>query len=235
MSWADTAVIDTGPIGSEPTVATLERRLTDLSQTPPVAADATVGPPLAAAVVKRTADIVLALALLLILVPSLVVLAAVVLIADGRPILFRQDRVGKHGRIFSMLKFRTFPVDHVDDVHSRPLDDCPSALGRALRRTSLDELPQLWNVLRGDMSFVGPRPERPHFASRLSAEVPRYEDRHRMRGGITGLAQTNGYWGLTDIGGRIRLDNEYIDNWSVRREVGIWVRTVPAVLRKLKG
>jgi lipopolysaccharide/colanic/teichoic acid biosynthesis glycosyltransferase len=234
MSWADSAVVDTGPIPSEPAVAKLERRH-HLRQMPPATTDAIVGPHLAAAIVKRTIDIVLALVLLLMLLPSLVLIALAVLVADGRPILFHQERVGRGGRIFRMVKFRTFPVDHVDDVHSRPLSDCPSGLGRTLRRTSLDELPQLWNVLRGDMSFVGPRPERPHFASRLGSEVPRYDDRHRMRGGITGLAQTNGYWGPTDIAERIRLDNEYIDNWSVRREIAIWVRTVPAVVRKLRG
>ena len=229
----DTAVIDPGPMSPEAGVAMLQARLDLREET--LADAAAVGPRLVAAFFKRAVDIVFAVVLLVILIPSLVVLALAVLIAGGRPILFRQDRVGKDGRVFRMFKFRTFPVNHVDDVHSRPLSDCPSALGRALRRTSLDELPQLWNVLRGDMSFVGPRPERPHFASRLTGQVPRYGDRHRMRGGITGLAQTNGYWGQTNIAERIRLDNDYIDNWSVRREVGIWLRTVPAVLRKLRG
>jgi lipopolysaccharide/colanic/teichoic acid biosynthesis glycosyltransferase len=193
------------------------------------------GPGRMAALAKRLFDVGFALALLLVLTPTLLIIYLAVLIADGRPVLFRQDRVGLGGRLFAMYKFRTFPVDHVDDVHSRPLSDCPSRLGRLLRRTSLDELPQLFNVIRGDMSVVGPRPERPHFVSSLESDVPSYAERHRIRGGITGLAQTKGYWGQTDLAERVRLDNEYIDDWSVRRELGILVRTVPAVLRKLSA
>jgi lipopolysaccharide/colanic/teichoic acid biosynthesis glycosyltransferase len=104
-----------------------------------------------------------------------------------------------------------------------------------LRRTSLDELPQLFNVLRGEMSIIGPRPERPHFVAELTADVPDYDRRHRVRGGITGLAQVNGYWGPTDLVERVKLDNEYIDEWSLRRDIAIFVRTIPAVLTKVRA
>jgi putative colanic acid biosynthesis UDP-glucose lipid carrier transferase len=133
-----------------------------------------------------------------------------------------------------MYKFRTYPVDHVDDRQSRPLADCPTPFGRFLRRTSIDELPQLFNVIRGDMSIVGPRPERPQFVELLCDEIPGYADRHRVRGGITGLAQVNGYWGQTDLIERVRLDNEYIDQWSLSGDLAILLRTLPAVFRKAR-
>jgi lipopolysaccharide/colanic/teichoic acid biosynthesis glycosyltransferase len=131
-----------------------------------------------------------------------------------------------------MMKFRSFPTDHEDVELALPLDGCPLPVGRFLRRTSIDELPQLFNVLRGEMSIVGPRPERPHFAEPMSAKIPEYDARHRVAGGLTGLAQVHGYWGLSEIEARVRLDNHYIDTWSLWGDLSIIARTVPAVIVK---
>jgi lipopolysaccharide/colanic/teichoic acid biosynthesis glycosyltransferase len=131
-----------------------------------------------------------------------------------------------------MLKFRTFPVEHVDEVFSLAHNECPLRWGRFLRRTSLDELPQLINVVRGDMSLVGPRPERPQFAKSFTDTVPGYVDRHRVAPGITGLAQVHGLWGNTSIDERIRLDNRYVDSWSIWIDLVVLAKTLPAVCRK---
>jgi lipopolysaccharide/colanic/teichoic acid biosynthesis glycosyltransferase len=106
-----------------------------------------------------------------------------------------------------------------------------SRAGRLLRRTSLDELPQLWNVLRGDMSLVGPRPERPYFVAQFSQTLPGYADRHRMPAGLTGLAQVHGLRGDTSIADRARFDNHYIDSWSLWQDVGILLRTAVTLFR----
>ena len=182
--------------------------------------------------VKRAFDLVVSFLLLLVLLPVLAVAALGVRLSSPGPILFRQPRIGRDGRVFTMLKFRTFPVDHVDDTFSLDHRECPLPFGRFLRRTSIDELPQLFNVLRGEMSIVGPRPERPHFAGLLAPVVPGYHERHRVPGGITGLAQVNGLWGNSDIAERIRHDNAYIDSWRLRRDFAILMRTVPATVRK---
>ena len=192
-------------------------------------------PHAAALVAKRCLDASVALLLILLVLPVLVLTAIAVRATTRGPVLFRQPRVGRGGRPFTMLKFRTFPVDHVDDVHSRPLSECPTRFGRFIRRTSIDELPQLLNVLRGDMSLVGPRPERPHFVEELQDVIPGYRNRHRVLGGITGLAQVEGYWGESDLVKRIALDNAYIDSWSLRSDLGILLRTIPAVARKARG
>jgi lipopolysaccharide/colanic/teichoic acid biosynthesis glycosyltransferase len=182
--------------------------------------------------VKRAFDIVVSGICLVLLSPVLLVAAIGVKLTSRGPIVFRQPRVGRGGHIFTMYKFRTYPVDHVDDKFSREHDECPLGWGRLLRRTSVDELPQLWNVLKGDMSIVGPRPERPHFAGPLSDEVPGYEHRHRVPGGITGAAQVQGLWGNSSIEDRVRIDNGYIEEWSFRRDLKILARTPVAMLRK---
>jgi exopolysaccharide biosynthesis polyprenyl glycosylphosphotransferase len=183
-------------------------------------------------IVKRVVDVVVASALLLLLSPLLAVVAVGVKRSSPGPILFRQPRIGRHGVLFVMYKFRTFPVDHVDVVHSLRPDACPLRFGRFLRRSSLDELPQLVNVVRGEMSLIGPRPERPHFVAPLTEQYPEYADRHRVRGGVTGLAQTMGFVGDTPIEDRIRLDNRYIDGWSLWQDVLIAGRTLAAIVRK---
>lgn len=184
------------------------------------------------AVVKRIGDIAVALLLLLLVLPVLIGAAILVRIDSPGPVLFRQQRVGRGGRLFVMYKFRTFPVEHVDVVQSLKVEDCPLRFGRVLRRTSIDELPQLLNVLKGDMSLVGPRPERPTFAESLAGDVPGYRERHRAPAGLTGNAQVLGLVGTTSIEDRVAADNAYIDGWSLRRDVALMFRTVPAVIRK---
>lgn len=181
---------------------------------------------------KRALDVGASVGLLLFLSPLLAVAALAVRLTSRGPVLFRQPRVGQHGRIINVLKFRTYPVDHVDSEWSLNNDDCPLAVGRFLRRTSIDELPQLWNILRGDMSLVGPRPERPHFAEPLSARVEGYPDRHRLPMGLTGLAQVQGLWGQTSIDDRVRFDNHYIDHWSLWGDIVITLQTIPELLRR---
>ena len=184
---------------------------------------------------KRALDLAVSATLLVIVLPVFAFVAISVRLSSPGPIIFRQQRVGRDGKPFTMYKFRTFPVDHVDDAFSLDHDQCPLPVGRFLRRTSLDELPQLVNVLRGQMSIVGPRPERPHFAGDLAAAIPGYHERHRVPGGITGLAQVNGFWGNSDIKQRVLHDNAYIDSWSLRRDFGILLRTIPATVRKGVG
>lgn len=181
---------------------------------------------------KRTTDVVVAVMLLLLTLPLFVVAALAVRLSSRGPVFFRQRRVVEHGRTIDVVKFRTFPVDHADTAWSLGYADCPLRVGRFLRRTSIDELPQLWNVLRGDLSLVGPRPERPQFAGPLCDQVPGYRDRQRVPGGITGLAQVNGFWGTTSIHERVRLDTEYIETWSLRRDLVILALTVVEVIRR---
>jgi lipopolysaccharide/colanic/teichoic acid biosynthesis glycosyltransferase len=180
---------------------------------------------------KRALDVTGALVLLALAFPVLAVLAAALRLRTGGPVLFRQIRVTGPGRSAVILKLRTLS-EHCDaDTRwSVPEDQLP-ALARWLRGTHLDELPQLLNVLRGDLSLVGPRPERPYFAERFGREIPRYGDRHRMRAGLTGWAQVNGLNGDTSIAERVRFDNYYIDNWSLRLDLVILVRTMGLMAR----
>lgn len=183
---------------------------------------------------KRALDAVAAGTALCFLAPVLAGCALAVRVADGPGVIFRQERIGLGGRPFTLLKFRTLRPSDEGEAATRwsiAHDLRLSGIGRLLRRTSLDELPQFWNVLRGDMSLVGPRPERPHFVRQFSAAYPGYQDRHRMPAGITGLAQIHGLRGDTSIADRARFDNHYIDSWSLWQDVTILVRTVCSVFR----
>lgn len=182
---------------------------------------------------KRAFDFV-ASALALIVLSPLLVLCAIAVRMDGHPgILFRQIRVGRDGRPFEILKFRSLrPVDEHESRTKWSIsnDDRMTAMGRIMRRTSLDELPQLWTILRGDMTIVGPRPERPHFVKKFSGEEPTYLYRHRVPAGLTGLAQVNGMRGDTSIAERSRFDNYYIENWSLWLDVKIILRTFSEIV-----
>jgi exopolysaccharide biosynthesis polyprenyl glycosylphosphotransferase len=185
-------------------------------------------------VVKRAADVVLALAGLLLASPVLAACAVAVRIDGGPGVLFRQERVGLDGRTFTVLKFRSLrPVNEQESATRWNISDDHrmGGIGRFLRRTSLDELPQLWNVVRGEMSLVGPRPERPFFVTRFAQAYPQYRDRHRVPVGITGFAQVNGLRGDTSIEDRSRFDNYYIESWSLWQDVKILLRTVASVLQ----
>jgi exopolysaccharide biosynthesis polyprenyl glycosylphosphotransferase len=191
--------------------------------------------------VKYTLDRLVAAFLLLVTFPVFLLLALGTLVSVGRPIFFRQPRYGRDGREFEMLKFRSMrsPSEAVL-VPELPPDTAPGGVegddrrtrvGTFLRRTSLDELPQLLNVLKGDMSLVGPRPERPDFVRLFERNVYRYGDRHRVKSGITGWAQVHGLRGKTSLSDRVEWDNHYIENWSLWLDVKILLMTVWAVRR----
>lgn len=183
---------------------------------------------------KRFLDVAVSGALLLLVSPLLLVFAAVLRLTDGPGVVFRQERIGKDGRPFTLLKFRTHrPVDAHEAATRWSVagEQEMSRFCAFLRRTSLDELLQLLNVLWGDMSLVGPRPERPYFVAKFSQTYPGYAARHRMQTGITGLAQVHGLRGDTSIEDRCRFDNAYIDNWSMWQDICILLRTAAALVR----
>ena len=181
---------------------------------------------------KRAIDVGVALLALVVLSPLLLVIALLVRMTSPGPILFRQERVGLRGRDFTMLKFRTMRVGSTPDSGWTVRDDPRrTAAGKLLRRTSLDELPQLVNVLRGDMSLIGPRPERRVFADQFAHELRTYPERTRAPGGITGLAQVHDLRGDTSIEERARFDNRYIDQYSLFLDLLIALRTIGSLFR----
>jgi exopolysaccharide biosynthesis polyprenyl glycosylphosphotransferase len=189
----------------------------------------------AGAFVKRSFDIVTAAVLLVVLAPLLGGLAIAVRLQLRRPALFRQVRVVGSGRLAEIAKLRTLGRhSNPDTSWSAPVQGC-TPLGRFLRATHLDELPQLVNVLRGEMSLVGPRPERPYFARQFDQEVPGYTDRNRVPAGLTGWAQVHGLNGDTSIHDRARLDNSYIENWSFWLDLMILARTVGSTMATAAG
>ena len=182
-------------------------------------------PPGAWLVAKRAADVIVAALLLCLLGPVILGLAAVIRVTSGGPPIFRQLRTTGAGRAAQVLKLRTLPPHSNSDTRwSVPVESC-TGFGRWLRASHLDELPQLVNVLRGQMSLVGPRPERPYFAERFGQTIPGYRDRDRMRAGLTGLAQASGLHGDTSLADRIRFDNQYIEYWSPWLDLVILART----------
>jgi lipopolysaccharide/colanic/teichoic acid biosynthesis glycosyltransferase len=192
------------------------------------------GRPTIGLVIKRGMDVLLSLVALVLLAPILLVAGLLVKRETGAGMLFKQSRIGMGGRSFDLLKLQTMkPVagDQSDTEWSvNPDGDRLGPVGSFLRKTSIDELPQLWNILRGDMSFVGPRPERPFFVEQFSDEYPGYQDRLRMPAGLTGLAQIHDLRGDTSIGDRARFDNRYEDSWSLWLDLKIILKTVPKVL-----
>jgi Undecaprenyl-phosphate glucose phosphotransferase len=178
---------------------------------------------------KRLTDIVMAGVALVILCPVLFLIGLLVKLTSNGPVLYSQERMGLDGRTFNMLKFRSMRVDAEvgsGAVWARPGDDRRTPIGAFLRATSLDELPQFWNVLRGDMSLVGPRPERPVFVRQFRGEIPHYMLRHKVKAGITGWAQVNGWRGNTSLERRIECDLYYIRNWSYVLDVKILFLTL---------
>lgn len=179
---------------------------------------------------KRAVDVVAAALGLVLTSPLMIAVAIAVRIDSPGPILFRQKRIGRSGALIEILKFRTMLVnDDSDTTWSVNGDARKTRVGRLLRATHLDELPQLIGVLRGDMSLVGPRPERPYYVDLFAAEIPRYKDRHRVPVGLTGWAQIHGLNGDTSIHDRARYDNRYIERWSLWRDLVILTRTGKAI------
>ena len=183
---------------------------------------------------KRLFDVLLALVALAFAAPFMLLTAIAVWLDSGSPILYRQERVGANGRVFTLYKFRSMRKDAEQGtpVWARDADDRVTRVGRVIRSTRLDELPQLWNVLRGDMSFVGPRPERPFFVARLAEQIPFYEQRHAVRPGITGWAQVKYRYGasMEDALEKLRYDLYYVKHLSLSFDLTILFDTVKVVL-----
>ena len=166
---------------------------------------------------------------IVILSPLLLFLCIAIKLDTQGPILFKQKRVGIHRSFFQIYKFRTMRIDTPKDVPTHMLENPEqyiTKVGKFLRKTSLDELPQLFNILKGEMSLVGPRPERPFFVEKFREEIPRYMVKHQVRPGLTGWAQVNGYRGDTSIRKRIECDLYYIENWSVGFDIKIMFLTI---------
>jgi exopolysaccharide biosynthesis polyprenyl glycosylphosphotransferase len=190
---------------------------------------------------KHISDRVAAGLGLLAISPLLITLVVLVRLSSPGPIFFKQDRIGRDGRVFQCLKFRTMrPVRASDADFELKSSSAPggvegvdrrTAIGKIMRSTSLDELPQLINVLKGEMSLVGPRPERPQFVEFFEIQIHRYGERHRVKAGITGWAQVHGLRGQTSIADRVEWDNYYIENWSLALDLKILALTVVAVMR----
>jgi exopolysaccharide biosynthesis polyprenyl glycosylphosphotransferase len=181
------------------------------------------------AFLKRAFDLVFSSSVLVFLSPLLLLIALGVKLSSPGPIVFRQERVGLNGKTFMMYKFRTMRTSSLavsDTGWTKPQDRRVTPLGRFLRRSSLDELPQLLNVFKGDMSMVGPRPERPHFVEIFKREVPDYMLRHYMKCGITGWAQVNGWRGDTSIRKRIEYDLYYMQHWALWFDIKILFLTL---------
>ncbi len=168
--------------------------------------------------VKRSVDIFGALVAIILFSPTMLVVSVIIKMTDSGPLIYKQERVGLKNEPFYMYKFRSMVVQKEADEKTKwTVKDDPrvTPIGRFMRKTSIDELPQLFNILKGDMSLVGPRPERPQFVEKFKEEIPRYMIKHQVRPGLTGWAQVNGYRGDTSIRKRIEFDLYYIENWTL--------------------
>lgn len=185
-------------------------------------------------VLKRAFDLVCAVLGVVCLSPLFLAIAILVKLSSPGPVLFRQERIGRHSKRFMLLKFRTMQCSTTaesDTIWTTKNDPRCTAIGRVLRRFSLDELPQLLNVIRGEMSLVGPRPERPHFVTKFRADIEKYNLRHYCQVGITGWAQVNGLRGDTSISDRLQYDLYYAHNWSFALDLQIIARTMFVALK----
>jgi putative colanic acid biosysnthesis UDP-glucose lipid carrier transferase len=214
--------------------ARLERPVTAADPGRPVAIEsAAVGTSAA----KRALDVVLALFALLLFLPLMATVALAIKLESGGPVIFRQRRTGHQGRVFTILKFRTMTVaeDCAEVRQATKGDQRVTAVGALLRKLSLDELPQIINVLRGDMSMVGPRPHALAHDQQYGALIPAYDARFRAKPGLTGLAQINGLRGEirepADMRERVAADNTYIETWSLALDIAILARTAVVIFR----
>ena len=181
------------------------------------------------ALIKRLTDIIGSIICIIIFSPIMLTSAVLVKMTSKGPLIFKQERVGLHNKPFQMYKFRTMYVQTEEEEKkgwTQKNDPRVTSVGRFLRKTSLDEFPQLFNVLKGDMSLVGPRPERPQYVEKFREEIPRYMITHQVRPGMTGWAQVNGYRGDTSIRKRIEHDLYYIENWTLGLDIKILFLTV---------
>ncbi len=177
---------------------------------------------------KRIFDFTISFSFLLLFSPILLFVAALIKLSDRGPIFYRQERVGRNEEPFILYKFRTMIVDaeqKTGPVWTQESDDRVTTIGRFFRKFNLDELPQLWNVLVGDMSLVGPRPERPHFVNQFRDQIPHYMSRHKIKSGLTGWAQIHGLRGNTSLEERIKYDLYYLENWTPMLDIEIILAT----------
>jgi putative colanic acid biosynthesis UDP-glucose lipid carrier transferase len=179
-----------------------------------------------ASLFKRLIDVMLSVLILLVSIPLMIVIAARIKMTSEGTVLYKQKRVGWNNKEFTMYKFRTMYTENNDSEAPVWNRECVTTFGQWLRQTNLDELPQFFNVLKGDMSIVGPRPERPYFIKKFRDEIPYYMKKHMVRAGITGWAQVNGWRGDTDISKRIEYDLFYIENWSIWFDIKIMLLTL---------
>jgi exopolysaccharide biosynthesis polyprenyl glycosylphosphotransferase len=188
------------------------------------------------AIVKRGIDIALGGVFMGLLTLPFSLIALTIRLTSPGPVFYRQERMGLDGKAFTVFKFRSMYHDAERDtgpIWARDDDPRCTPIGRLLRRLDLDELPQLWNVLTGDMSLVGPRPERPFFVDQFKHRIPQYMLRHKVKSGITGWAQVNGWRGNTSLEKRIEYDLYYIENWSVSLDLKImWLTLVRGVFQR---
>ena len=181
------------------------------------------------AFIKRAIDIFGSLFGLIIFSPVMIGTMIAVKCSSPGPIFYKQERIGRHGKAFNMYKFRSMVVQEEDDEKKEwttKNDPRVTPVGRFIRKTSIDEMPQFWNIFKGDMSLVGPRPERPQFVEKFRDEIPHYMIKHQVRPGLTGWAQVNGYRGDTSIEKRIEHDLYYIENWTVGFDFKIMFLTI---------
>jgi lipopolysaccharide/colanic/teichoic acid biosynthesis glycosyltransferase len=184
-------------------------------------------------VLKRALDIAVSLALMVLVAPTLLAAVIAIKVADRGPVFYRQNRITRAGRVFRIIKLRTMTTnaEQAGAVWASERDPRITPMGVFLRRTRVDELPQLWNVLVGDMSFVGPRPERPEFTQQLSTRLPLYNERHLVRAGLTGWAQVNYPYGasLNDARSKLSYDLYYVKNFGIVFDLLIMVQTLRVV------
>lgn len=179
--------------------------------------------------IKRVMDIIGSIIGIIVASPVMLVMCILIKITSPGPLIYRQERVGLHNQTFWMYKFRSMEIQpEAEEKKAWTVKNDPrvTGIGRFMRRTSIDELPQLFNILKGDMSLVGPRPERPFFVEKFREEIPRYMVKHQVRPGLTGWAQVNGYRGDTSIRKRIEYDLYYIENWTVGLDIKILFMTI---------
>jgi len=182
---------------------------------------------------KRIFDVLFVVITSIIISPLLLIVAILVKTTSKGPIIYSQERVGEDGKPFMIYKFRSMSSEneYIDDkVWTKENDPRITRIGKIIRKYSIDELPQFYNIFKGDMSLIGPRPERPYFVNKFKESVPKYMIKHHVKPGMTGWAQINGYRGNTSIVKRIEYDIYYVENWSVLLDIKIFIKTIPTLL-----
>jgi len=184
-------------------------------------------------IIKRIFDVIFVICISIIISPLLLVVALTIKFTSPGPIIYKQERVGEGGKIFMIYKFRSMYSDneYIDDKHwTKKNDPRITPVGKVLRKYSIDELPQFYNIFKGDMSLIGPRPERPYLVNKFKESVPKYMIKHHVRPGMTGWAQINGYRGNTSIVKRIEYDIYYVENWTIFLDMKIFLKTLPTLV-----